>query len=173
MLVSKLLREQYSCLSNTGPTLLNLASVFTAYVRMGFSLRPQRSTWPPYHNDTGRDHHEPHGDHVPITWDEDMKCKGEKSTRTAQQLLPLPGMLRPHSVVDGPAQEVVIASRCENDVLNKEENGPGADTWKRQDRAKLLTFLLVHLKESVFVRPFKCHLPAFPKIHSKNSSCLH
>ena len=58
-------------------------------------------------------------------------------------------------------------------ILSKEENSPGADTQKCQDRFKLLTFLLVHFKESAFVRPLNAiYLPHWKyvlKIHHVSS----
>ena len=78
-------------------------------------------------------------------------------------------MLSLHSMVGGPAQEITVWVYMKMMILSKEENSPGADTRKCQDRFKLLTFLLVHFKESAFVRPLNAiYLPPWKyilKIH--------
>lgn len=62
------------------------------------------------------DRQDPQDDEVTVTWDEEMKGRGEKSTggvAAAQQLLSLRFLLSLHSLVSGPAQEIAISSICE------------------------------------------------------------
>lgn len=132
-------------------------------LRVGSSPRPQWSVWPPGHNHTG--------------WGSERKRR-EKHMRV--WMLPNHGSHFHTSVHAQPPLQGGWSSPGNSNlkptwkimILSKEENSPGADTRKCQDRFKLLTFLLLHFKESVFVKPFKCCLPAFLKMYSKNSLCV-